>query len=37
MKLETIEKLDELNGVIQQINNLSETLYFLPDSYFTVL
>ena len=37
MKIEKIEKLDELHEMIQQINNLSETLYFLPDSYFTVL
>jgi len=37
MKIETIETLEELHEVMEQIKNLSDTLYFLPDSYFDVL
>jgi hypothetical protein len=37
MKIETIKKLEDLHELMEQIKNLSETLYFLPDSYFDVL
>lgn len=37
MKIETTKTLEEVNEVMEKIKNLSETLYFLPDSYFDVL